>query len=143
MTGEGTATPLILEVGNIGTAAKTFNVSFYFDPGTRENPYVMKEGTNAVSCAAKNDQGTFYVFKPAKDGTLTLTVSGVPSGVAVGISVSDMAEIPTVVELQEGATSVSITLKAGVEAEITFFTRDPNREWNIPAADFTVTATYA
>lgn len=143
MTGEGTATPLILEVGNIGTAAKTFDISFYYDPGTRENPHALKVGTNAVSCAAGNEQGTYYVYTPAKDGTLTLTLSGVPSGVAVGISINDMAEIPTVVELQEGATSVSIALKAGVEAEITFFTRDPNREWKIPAADFTITATYA
>ena len=32
---------------------------------------------------------------------------------------------------------------ANVEAEIVFTTSDPNREWKIPAAEFTITATYA
>jgi hypothetical protein len=143
MTGEGTNTPLVLEIGNSGTAAKTFNVSFYFDPGTRENPLKLTTGANTVKCAANNDQGTFYTFKPSADGTLTLTISGVPDKVKVGITVSDMAEIPTVVELQDGATTLTISLKAGVEAEIIFTTADPDREWKIPKAEFTVTATYA
>ena len=75
---------------------------------------------------------------------LALTISGIsPSNVLVGISVSDMASIPTVVELQEGETTLTIELKANVEAEIIFTTADPDREWKIPKAEFTITATYA
>ena len=143
MTGEGNFTPTAIEIGNCGTATKTFSITFAFDKGTRENPYVLKAGANTVKCAANNDQGTFYTYKPAADGTLTLTISGIPSGVAVGISICDMKEYPSVVELQAGETSVSIALAAGVEAEIIFTTSDPNKEWKIPAAEFTITATYA
>ena len=143
MESEGTNTPVSLEIGNSGTSTKTFNVVFLFAKGTRENPGKLEVGKNTIKCEAGNDQGTFYTFKPSKDGTLKLELSGVPKNVVVNISVNDMAEYPTVVELEEGATSLTITLKAGVEAEIIFSTADPKKEWKIPAAEFTITATYS
>lgn len=140
---EGTNTPVILEIGNSGTSNKTFDVVFLFAKGTRENPGKLEIGQNTIKCESGNDQGTFYAFKPSKDGTLKLELSGVPSNVVVGVSVNDMAEIPTMVELEEGATSLTITLKAGIEAEIIFSTSDPKREWKIPAAEFTATVSYS
>ena len=140
---EGTNTPSILEIGNSGSSSKTFNVVFLFAKGTRENPGKLSTGANTIKCESGNDQGTFYTFKPTKNGTLKLEISNVPKNVVVGISVNDMAEVPTVVELAEGETSLTIELKAGVEAEITFFTSDPNKEWRIPAAEFTITASFS
>ena len=135
---------LELQIGNSGTAKKTFAVKFAFPKGSRENPVKLELGENTVECKAGNDQGTFYTFKPTKNGTLTLTIKSIdPSSVVCGISINDMQTIPTVVTLEDGATSVSIELKAGVEAEITFSTKDPNREWKIPAADITINATFA
>nr|MBQ8243951.1 TlpA family protein disulfide reductase [Oscillospiraceae bacterium] len=144
MESEGSFTPLELEIGNSGTSKKTFDVIFYFPEGSRENPVKLKLGENKVECEAGNDQGTFYTYKTSKAGTLTLEITNVdPSSVVVGISISDMQTVPTVVELEEGATSLSIELPAGAEAEITFSTKDPAKEWKIPAADITINATFA
>lgn len=144
MESEGSFTPLELQIGNSGSSKKTFDVEFYFAEGTRENPGELKTGNNTISCAAGNDQGTFYTFKATKAGTLTLTVKSVdPSSVILNISINDMQEIPTVVELEEGSTSLSIDLPAGAEAEIIFSTKDPNKEWKIPAAEVVITASLA
>ena len=141
---EGSFTPLQLEIGNSGSSKKTIDVTFTFALGTRENPGKLKTGDNTVTCAAGNDQGTFYTFEATKAGTLTLKVKSVdPDTVILQISISDMQQIPTVVELEEGSTSVSIDLPAGAEAEIVFSTADPNKEWKIPAAEIVVTASLA
>jgi hypothetical protein len=144
MESKGSFTPLELEIGNSGSTKKTFDVKFYFDPGTRENPIKLKQGDNTVSCASGNDQGTFYTLEATKAGTLTLTVKSInPATVILGISISDMQEIPTVVKLEEGSTSLSIDLPAGTVAEITFSTSDPDKEWKIPAAEVVVSASFA
>ena len=144
MESEGSFTPLELEIGNSGTSAKTFDVVFQFAEGTRENPGELKTGNNTIECAAGNDQGTFYTFEATKAGTLTLEVKSVdPSSVILSIIISDMQQIPTVVELEEGSTSLSIDLPAGAVAEITFSTADPDKEWKIPAAEVVVKATFA
>lgn len=144
MESEGSFTPLELQIGNSGSAKKTFKVYFYFSEGSRENPITLNVGQNKIKCKAGNDQGTFYTFKASKAGTLTLDITGIdPSTVICNISISDMQTIPTVAELEEGSTTVSIELPAGAKAEIIFSTKDPNREWKIPAAEITVNATFA
>ena len=144
MESEGSFTPLELEIGNSGTSTKTFDVVFQFAEGTRENPGELKTGNNTIECASGNDQGTFYTFEATKAGTLTLEVKSIdPSSVILSIIISDMQEIPTVVELEEGSTSLSIDLPAGAVAEITFSTADPDKEWKIPAAEIVVNATFA
>lgn len=141
---DGSFTPMELEIGNSGSAQKTFQVLFYFAEGSRENPITLNTGENKVQCAAGNDQGTFYTFKAAKAGTLTLEIKGInPSTVVCGININDMQQIPTVVELEEGSTSLSIDLPAGAEAEIIFTIKDPNKEWKIPAAEITINVTFA
>ena len=144
MKSEGSFTPLEVEIGNAGSAAKTFKVDFLFAKGSRENPNKLELGETTVKCTAGNDQGTFYTYKTSTAGTLTLEIKSVnPSSVICAISISDMQAIPNVVELEEGATSVSIELPAGAKAEITFFTKDPNKEWKIPAAEILIAATFA
>ena len=144
ITGEGNFTPTPIEVGNIGTETKTFDVNFLFDKGTFENPIKLEEGTNTVECAENNETGTYYYFGASEAGTLTLEITNVdPTGVVVGISISDQQSIPTVKELEEGATSVSIELPAGTEALIIFTTKDPTKDWKEPAATITITATFA
>lgn len=134
---------LELEIGNSGSAAKTFDIAFYFAEGTKENPIKLNEGANKIKCAAGNEVGTYYTFKASSAGTLTLDVQGInPATVVCGISISDMQAVPTVVALEEGSTTVSIELPAGAKAEIVFTTKDPNREWKIPAAEITVNATF-
>ena len=134
---------LELEFGNSGTAAKTFSVAFYFAEGTQQNPLKLNEGENTIKCASGNEKGTYYTFKTSSAGTLTLDVTGInPSTVICGIRISDMQPVPTVVDLEEGSTTVSIDLPAGAKAEITFTTKDPNREWKIPAAEITINATF-
>lgn len=140
----GSYTPIQLMIGNSGASKKTFNVVFQFAEGTRENPIEIKIGDNAVHCAANNEQGTFYCYKANKAGTLTLEVKSVSSSSAiVKISMSDMQEIPTVVELQDGSKTVSIDLPAGAIAEIVFTTQHATQEWRIPKADLVITASFA
>ena len=144
MESEGSFTPLELQIGNSGSSKKTFNVEFIFAEGSRENPIAMKTGNNTVKCAAGNDQGTFYTFTASKAGTLTLKVKSInPDTVLLNIIISDMQEIPTVVELEEGSDTLTIDLPAGATAEIVFSTKDPNREWKIPAAEIVISASFA
>ena len=144
MESEGSFTPLELQIGNSGSSKKTFNVEFIFAEGSRENPIAMKTGNNTVKCAAGNDQGTFYTFTASKAGTLTLKVKSInPDTVLLNIIISDMQEIPTVVELEEGSDTLTIDLPAGATAEIVFSTKDPNREWKIPAAEIVILASFA
>ena len=118
-------------------------MTFYFEKGTFQNPGVLQLGSNTINCAANNDQGTYYIFEASADGVLTLEITNVnPSNVVVGISISDQQSIPKLVELESGATSVSIELPAGAEALIVFSTKDPNKEWKVPAATVTITATF-
>ena len=133
-----------MQFGNSGNSNKTFKVTFVFAKGSRENPNKLEVGQTTVKCASGNDQGTFCTFKASKAGTLTVTVVSVsPSTVICGITISDMQAIPNVVELQEGENTVSIELPAGATAELTFFTRDPNKEWKIPAADIKVDVAFS
>ncbi len=144
MKSGGSYTPLQLMIGNSGTSKKTFDVVFEFAEGTQENPGELKLGDNKIHCAAGNDQGTFYTFKANKAATLTLKIKSIdPSSVVLNIQISDMQEYPTVVVLEEGASSVSIDLPAGATAEIVFTTKNPAKEWNIPEADIVITATFA
>ncbi len=144
MASDGSFMPLELEIGNSGTAAKTFDVVFYFAEGTRENPGELKLGDNTIHCAAGNDQGTIYTFEATRAGMLTLTIKSVsPSSVVVNVSISDMQTIPNVVELEDGSTAVSIDLPADAVAEIIFSTKDPNKEWKIPEAEIVITASLA
>lgn len=133
-----------MQFGNSGKANKTFQVTFEFAKGSRENPNKLEVGQTTVKCTSGNDQGTFCTFKASKAGTLTLTVVSIsPSTVICGISISDMQEIPNVVELQEGEKTVSIELPAGATAEIIFSTSDPDKEWKIPAADIKVNVAFS
>ena len=144
MESEGSLNPLSLEIGNCGDAAKTIEVTYYFEKGTFQNPGVLQLGSNTINCAANNDQGTYYIFEASADGVLTLVIDNVdPSNVVVGISISDQQGIPKTVELESGATSVSLELPAGAEALIVFSTKDPDKEWKVPAATVTITATFA
>ena len=143
MESKGSFTPIEFEIGNSGSSEKTFDVLFYFAEGTRENPGTLKVGENTVKCASGNEQGTFYTFKASSAGTLTLEVKNVkPDDVICQISISDMQYVPTVVELEEGSTTVSIALPAGAKAEIVFSAKDPNREWKKPAAEFAIDVTF-
>lgn len=143
--GQGTFTPIELEIGNSGASKKTFNVKFYFDKGTKENPGQLKTGNNVIECQKGNDQGAFYTFKASKRGTLTLTVVSIsPSTVICGITISDMQQNTKVVELQEGEKTVSIELPADATAEIIFSTSDPDKaSWKIPAADIKINVAFS
>ena len=144
MKSEGSFKTLELEIGNSGKTEKTFAVTFLFAEGTQENPGEIKIGDNEIHCEKDNDQGTFYSYEVKKTGTLTLTIKSVnPSSVVVKIKISDMRTIPTVVELEEGATEISMKLTAGTVAEIVFSTQDPKKEWKIPEADIVITASFA
>jgi len=143
MASDGSFTPMELEIGNSGFEEQTFKVNFYFAEGTRENPIKLKDGENVIKCAKNNDQGVFYSYKASSAGKLTLEITNIdPSNVLCCISISDMQKIPTIVELQEGSNIVSIDLPAGAKAEIVFSTKDPKKEWKIPAAEVTLTVTF-
>lgn len=140
---EGSFTPVVLEIGNSGSADKTYTVKFSFPKGSFENPIKMEVGENTVNAKANNDQGTYYTFKASKNGTLTLKIKSIsPDNVIVGISINDMQSIPTEAVLEEGSDTVSIELKAGVDARIVFSTKDPNKDWKIPKAEIVIEATY-
>ena len=144
MKSEGSYTPLRLEIGNSGASKKTFNVVFKFPAGTRQNPNELKIGDNTVNCPANNEQGIFYFFTANKAGTLTLTVKSVSSSTAVAqIHISDQQAYPTVKELEDGSTTISIDLPEGAEAEIIFSTKHKTQEGRYPKADIVITATWA
>ena len=63
------------------------------------------------------------------------TLSGVPGST---VTVPRWGYIGEAVDLEEGQNTLTIDLPAGATAEIIFSVIDPNKEWNIPAADITI-----
>ncbi len=139
MQSEDPRTPEELMIGNSGTGTKTFGILFYYPKGTRMNPYDLSLGQLTVDISRNDDQGRFYSYKAAASGTFTIEVLSASGGATASVSITNGSQQET---LEDGATTVSITVNAGDELIIVFNTAvDAN--FNSPASTLTLNASIA
>ena len=64
----------LIQIGNAGTEAKTFDISVQIPEGAKENPQDLVEGDNKVVLPSYGTH--YYDFTASVDGTVTVVVSG-------------------------------------------------------------------
>ena len=140
---DSTFMPIELKIGNSGSSAKTFSVSFNFPAGSRENPKSYNVGkTVKVEIKKGNDQGVYYTYKASADGVLTINVLSKTADCDILITNKeiDTGTKQAVLSAIEGATSVQMEVKAGEEVLIQFVSI-PDKNYNYPAATIEISST--
>lgn len=135
--------PVNIAIGNKGTSDATFAVKMTYPAGHRENPYVFELGSTTTNTAAGNEVGVFYTWTATKSGTLTINIDNVSTKFGAGVTITRIVDgIPQTTEMEDGATSVSMEVKAGDMIEIVI-AANPNSKHQYPAATIKTTATIA
>ena len=138
-----TYTPAVFAVGNKSTEKKTFTAKLSFVEGSSGNPFVMNLGNFNAKIEAGNEQGVYYTYIAAENGTLTLNCTSVTAGVKYDFSLYNTVSsaLRNLSSDGDDDTAVSITVNAGDEVQILIGAL-PNEEGDIPATDFTFTASF-
>ena len=140
-------TPAKLIFGNTSTEKLTFTVYLSSLRGSFDNPYTMELGEMNVKVSAGNEQGVYYTYVPAEDGTLTLQCLSVTSGVKYSYFLfntvtSAMRNLEAdSVTGANGEVTVSVTAKKGQLIQICVSTL-PDSNNSYPAANFVFKATF-
>ncbi len=135
--------PTLLKIGNSGSGAKVFTVSFYYPAGTQSNPNKYKLNETVTTNVQKgNDQGVYYTYTASSAGKLTIQIESCTTGVDCGITVTTKtgATIQETIASPDG-DSVSIDLSAGQTVEIIISTL-PDARNNYPKATIKTSATF-
>jgi hypothetical protein len=137
-----TNTPILIAIGNRAAADKVFNVTMNYDPGHQMNPIALSNGNLSTYCAAGNNQGVYYSYTAAKDGTLTIRLtqtvdcnititSDIVEGGTRSISLSD----------EEGSTSLSFKMTAGETVSVCIV-MNPINGFNYPEGTVNTTVRF-
>ena len=126
--------PALVEIGNNGTDAKVYPVSFAMPVGTMGNPEKVDLGEHKATLEA-GSQGYFYKYIAEEDGTLVITmkdanwtysVNNLTSGVYGDTQWSDSDPVLTTYEVE---------VTAGDEIQIIVNTYDATNPWEAPAGE--------
>ena len=141
-----TFTPATIGIGNSGTKTETFKVTLSVLAGTFNNPHKMSLGEFDVSVDAGNDQGVYYVYTAAEDGTLTLQCLSASvskySFYLYNLSTSAMRNLEADSQVDaNGAVTVSVQAKKGQKVQVCISTL-PDDSGTYPAGKFKFKATF-
>ncbi len=126
---------IYLEVGNSGSAAKEFTISFTNPTGSFMNPTVVKSiGSDvSISLEAGIETGHYYKYIAEKNGVLRFYKSSDAESVMLITNNRNSAQI-SFEEKEEGAEYVEIEVTKGDEIIINVGAK-PNKRGKYPAAD--------
>ncbi len=134
--------PVLLAIGNKGTADETFNAVLSYPAGHVMNPITLKKGSNSTDIKANNEEGVHYTFKADKSGVLTITldsISGKAKGDIVVTNESNHSQTVSLQESEDGKT-VKIDVSAGDIISVNIGVL-PNETYRYPAATIKTTVT--
>ena len=142
-----TFNPAQIAIGNSGTEEMTFKATLSALKGSFDNPYSLTLGELDVSVAAGQEQGVYYTYTPAEDGTMTMKCLSVTSGVKYSYFLFN-----TVTGAQRnlesdgntdenGNATVTVQAKKGQLIQICISTL-PDSNNNYPAASFKFEASF-
>lgn len=137
VTSDSPNTPIAIQIGNGGKENKTYAVKLSFPEGSDMNPYDATAGTIKTNIAADNEKGVYYQYTAEKDGTMTIKLKNVTSGVKcdIRVTVVDSSYIPQQYLLSESGDGKTLTIEihAGDEIEINYVAM-PDENFKYPAA---------
>lgn len=134
--------PVIIKVGNSGTATKTFTVTFTMPKGSWDNPYDMKIGeTFEVSVPSGSEQGVYYAYTATESGILTLECLSATAGVEYTFSLYNLNSYEMNFR-PDGSVTVSIAVNQGDVVKINIGTITDADNNSYPAADFEFIASF-
>lgn len=129
-----------IEVGNTGSASKTFSLRCQALKGTYENPVTLStlNGSQYSLRIAKNEEeGYYYSYTAEKSGTITFKIVSASNSANVGFRITRMSDCYQC----DFESEVTFTVEAGDVLEILLCTQ-PNSKWERPATDVVWTASY-
>lgn len=140
--------PIQVAIGNKGTEDATFTVTFTYPLGHAMNPISLELGTFVTDVEEGDEQGLYYHYTAAADGTFTITLDDITAGVRAGITITcvtvkeDGLEIPRQVSFDEAeGNALSVDVKAGEKITVVISTLPKDNKY--PAATITTTASFS
>ena len=129
--------PVILQIGNGGTADKTYAVKFSFPEGSAMNPYDLTAGTIKTNIAAGNEQGVYYQCTSEKDGKMTIQLKSITNGaqcdIRVDVTNSDYITVQSLLSQTEDGKTLIVDVEKGNEIKINIVAL-PDEDYKYPAA---------
>ena len=129
--------PVILQIGNGGTADKTYAVKFSFPEGSAMNPYDLTAGTIKTNIAAGNEQGVYYQCTAEKDGKMTIQLKNITDGnkcdIRVDVTNSDFITVQSLLSQTEDGKTLVVDVEKGNEIKINIVVL-PDEDYKYPAA---------
>ncbi len=116
ITNESFNYPAEVWIGNWGLEDRTIHADCLYPLGHMENPKTLTMGQFSTTLEAGNDQGYYYSYTATSDGTLTISLDNVPSGLHCSIELQNLST-GGYEKAEDG--SISIAVKAGQKVRIT------------------------
>ena len=143
-----TYTPTMIGIGNAGVEKKNLHVKVDFVGGSMNKPFELTEGETNISVPAGKEQGIFYLYRAAVDGTVTITCKAASQGIEYLFSLYNLNTsilhntTEDGVQDADGNLSVSVYANAGDEIQFCVGTLpDSNNEY--PAGEFSFLTAFA
>lgn len=137
-----TNTPISVAIGNRGSADKVYAVTLNYDPGHQMNPIPLSNGNLSTYCAAGDNQGVYYSYTAAKDGTLTIRLTKtIDCNITITSDNVDGGTRSVSLSDEEGSTSLSFKLTAGETASVCIV-MNPVNGFNYPEGTVTTTVRF-
>ena len=133
------------EIGNKGSSAQAFEISFANPTGTYANPVKVSLGTDySISLEKNNEIGYYYKYTAEKDGTLRFEMTATKESVVVVTNNRNSAQRTTEDDgetADDGTKFVEIEVQKGDELIINVGAK-PNKLGKYPATDITWNCDY-
>ncbi len=145
---------IMMEIGNNGSKAKAFTLSFSYPKGTYDNPMKIDDLDEEfeISLSAGEEMGYFYEYKAEKNGVMRFYIKGYDSkdkelDTIIRItnnrnSAQRSNEVEEELKVDEdGNAYVELEVKKGDEISINVSAK-PNKRGKVPAIDIVWSAKY-
>ena len=130
-------TPAKLQIGTIGSDSQELKVKLTSRPGTIANPHPLQAGTFTTSVAAGNNQGVYYLYQAAEEGTLELQCISATAGVAYEYVIYNLTSGAYANLLSsDGNNTLSVAVSAGDQVQISVAAVSDAQGNLYPAAEF-------
>lgn len=135
------------EIGNSGSSAISFTLSFANQAGSYMNPVKVSSlsGNNSISLPEGHDSGYYYKYTAEKNGTIRFYMTATSDSVMLVTNNSNSAQRTSEDDAltdSQGNTYIELEVQAGDEIIINVGAK-PNKRGKYAATDITWNGTYA
>lgn len=134
------------EIGNTGSSAASFTLSFADPAGNYQNPVVVKSvsSTNSIHLDEGDDNGYYYKYIAEKSGTIRLYLTSSVDAVMLITNNATSAQRTTESDAQSNAQGTYLEMEVSAGDEIIINVGAiPNKRGKYPAVDITWNGEFA